>query len=344
MDGALIECVPNFSEGRDQAVIEVIAAAIRSVAGVKLLHIDPNADANRTVMTFAGSPEAVVEAAFLAMQVAAERIDMSMHRGAHPRMGATDVCPLVPLANISMEETVGYAQQLAERVGRELEVPVYLYEYAASTEQRKNLARVRAGEYEGLFTKMTHPAWKPDYGPKILNTRSGATAIGARDFLIAFNVNLSTESTEIARKIAGDLRESGRPKRVNGQLVRDTDGTVLRIPGRCKGVKAIGWFMEGYGMAQVSMNITNIDRTPVHQAYEACRELAAQHDVELRGTELIGMAPLRVFLEAGNYYAKDASSHSEADLLRLAISRMGLDSLHPFDPEKKIIEYRMKKL
>ena len=310
----LIECVPNFSEGQNPIVIQAIRQAIEQVPKVKLLHVDPGMAANRTVMTFVGPPEAAVEAAFAAIKTAAQHIDMSRQQGEHPRIGATDVCPLIPIANISMEEVVQLAHQLAERVGRELEIPVYLYEAAASNASRKNLATIRSGEYEGLEEKMQHPDWQPDYGPAIFKPKAGASVIGARDFLVAYNVNLETSSVKLANAIAFDVRERGRAKRLeDGSIIRNKAGKAERIPGTCKFVKAIGWFIEEYGFAQVSMNLTNINVTPMHIAFEACRKSAERRGTRVRGSELIGLVPLQVLLEAGTYFLeKQGKNHGQA--------------------------------
>ena len=307
MNYQLIECVPNFSEGRDKKVIRSIARAIRSVKGVALLHVDANESANRTVMTFVGSPNRVVEAAYLAIAEASKWIDMRVQKGEHPRIGATDVCPLVPLANISMEEVAELARGLGERVGSKLGIPVYLYEAAASRMERKNLAAIRKGQYEGLGVKMGLVDWAPDFGPRVLNERSGATVIGARDFLIAINVSLETDDVKVAKAIAGEIREGRRGRDEGLRTMDEGRGTMDEGRGTrgLKGVKAIGWFMEIYGRAQVSMNITDISSTPVHVAFEACKALASEYGVGVIGSELIGMVPERVFLEAGGYYRWD---------------------------------------
>lgn len=345
----LIECVPNFSEGRDPKVIEQITNEIKSVEGVQLLDVDPGAATNRTVVTFVGPPEQVVEAAFLAIQKAAEVIDMRRHQGEHPRMGATDVCPLIPIANISMEETVHWARQLAQRVGTKLDVPVYLYEQAAAREERRNLATIRAGEYEALPEKLADPKWQPDYGPAKFNARAGATVIGARDFLVAYNVNLNTTSVRRANSVAFDVREKGRVKRtgdpITGPIVRDEAGNPVREPGRCKAVKAIGWYIEEYGLAQISMNLTNINVTSLHVAFEACRESATRRGLRVTGSELVGMVPLKVMLDAGRYFLKQQQRSvgvSEDEIIRIAVRSLGLDELGPFDPQKKIIEYQLR--
>lgn len=330
-------------------IIKQITDAIASVEGAQLLDVDPGKATNRTVVTFVGAPEAVVEAAFLAIQKAAERIDMSKHKGEHPRMGATDVCPLIPISGISMEETAAWAHQLARRVGEELQIPVYLYENAATEPKRRNLATVRSGEYEGLPDKLQKPEWKPDYGPATFNAKAGATAIGARDFLIAYNVNLNTTSVRRANSVAFDVREQGRVKRkgnpITGEIVRDANGNPERIPGKLKAVKGIGWYIEEYGIAQISMNLTNISITSIHEAFEACRESATQRGLRVTGSELVGLIPLQAMLDAGKYYLRQQQRSvgvSEEELIKIAVKSMGLDELTPFDPDKKIIEYKMR--
>jgi len=344
----LIECVPNFSEGRDPAVIKQITDAIEAVEEVKLLDVDPGAATNRSVVTFVGEPEAVVEAAFQAIRKACEVIDMSKHSGEHPRMGATDVCPLIPIANITMEETAAWARRLGERVGRELDLPIYLYEAAASRPERQNLAVIRSGEYEGLPEKLVHPDWKPDFGPAKFNAKSGATVIGARDFLIAYNVNLNTTSTRRANSVAFDVRENGRVLNdpATGKPMKDASGEPIRQPGTLKGVKAIGWYIEEYGIAQISMNITDIRATPLHLAFEECRQSADRRGMRVTGSELVGLVPLGVMLEAGKFFLKKQQRSvgvSEAELLKIAVKSMGLDELAPFDPQQKIIEYNLEK-
>ncbi len=345
----IIECVPNFSEGRDMRIIEQITREIERVEGVKLLDVDPGKATNRTVVTFVGAPEPVVEAAFRAIQKAAELIDMSKHEGAHPRMGATDVCPLVPVANISMEECVEWARRLGQRVGDELGIPVYLYEYAATRPERRNLATIRAGEYEGLADKLRNPEWKPDFGPAVFNPRTGATVIGARDFLVAYNVNLNTTSVRRANSVAFDVREKGRVKRIGdpitGPIERDENGEPVRIPGACKAVKAIGWYIPEYGLAQVSMNLTNLSVTPLHQAFDACCRSAESRGMRVTGSEIVGMVPLQVLLDAGRYFLQKqnwSTGASEEELIHIAVKSLGLDELGPFDPKKKIIEYRLR--
>jgi glutamate formiminotransferase len=345
----LIECVPNFSEGRDQNVIRQITAAIESVEGVYLLDVDPGASTNRTVVTFVGGPEAVVEAAFRGIQKAAELIDMRKHKGAHPRMGATDVCPFVPVSDVSWEEAIACAKQLGKRVGGELNIPVYLYEKAARDPSRSNLSVIRAGEYEGFFKKIKEPAWKPDFGPSAFNEKSGATAIGARNFLVAYNVNLNTKAVRRANSVAFDVRENGRIKTEDGtpsgKPVLDANGEPVRIPGMLKHVKAIGWYVEEYGIAQVSMNLTNIDETPLHGAFDACNQAANKRGLRVTGSEIVGMVPKKCLLDAGRYFLRKqkwSEGTSEEQLIDIAIRSMGLSELKPFDPREKIIEFKME--
>jgi glutamate formiminotransferase/formiminotetrahydrofolate cyclodeaminase len=337
MEKQIIECVPNFSEGRDMSVIKQITDVIEAVEGVKLLDVDPGRDTNRTVVTFVGGPDAVCEAAFRAVRKASEVIDMSKHHGAHPRMGATDVCPFIPVAGITMGETAEYARKTAKRIGDELGIPVYCYENAAYEEKRRNLANCRAGEYEGLEKKLADPGWKPDFGPAKVNIRAGATAVGARDFLVAFNVNLNTTSTRRANAVAFDVREKGR-------TITNERGEKISVPGTLKSVKAIGWFIEEYGIAQISMNLTNISVTPVHVAFdEVCRRADAR-GLRVTGSELVGLIPLKAILDAGKYFlAKQQRSAgvSDHELIKIAVRSMGLDEIHPFKPEEKIIEYVM---
>jgi glutamate formiminotransferase/formiminotetrahydrofolate cyclodeaminase len=345
----IIECVPNFSEGRDMEIIRQITDRVEEVEGVKLLNVDPGRATNRTVVTFVGAPGAVVEAAFRAVKKASEIIDMSRHSGEHPRFGATDVCPLVPVSGITMGEVVEYARKLAERIGKEIGIPVYCYENAAFTEERRNLANVRSGEYEGLKEKLADPRWKPDFGPAKLVPRAGAIAVGARDFLVAFNINLNTTSTRRANAIAFDVRERGRVKRegnpVTGNIVKDEEGNPVMIPGTLKAVKAIGWFIEEYGVAQISMNLTNISVTPVHIAFdEVCRKAEAR-GIRVTGSELVGLIPLSAMLDAGRYFLRKqqrSTGISDGELIKIAVVSMGLDQLGPFDPDEKIIEYRLK--
>lgn len=342
----IIECVPNFSEGRDLAVIKQITDVIESVKGIKLLNVDPGHATNRTVVTFVGEPEQVIEAAFRAVQRASEVIDMRSHQGEHPRFGATDVCPFVPVSNITMEETVRYARLLAERVGYELKIPVYCYEEAAFEEKRRSLANCRAGEYEGLEEKMKTAAWKPDFGPSAFNARTGAIAIGARNFLIAYNINLNTNSVRLANSIAFDVREAGRIKRegdpVTGKIINDLHGNPLRIPGTLKKVRAIGWYIKEYGVAQISMNLIDLSVTSVHKAFDEVCEKARERGVRVTGSELIGMIPLQSILEAGKYFLKKQRRSlgiPDREIIKIAVKSLGLDELAPFDPNKRIIEY-----
>ena len=342
MQKQLIECVPNFSEGCNLDIIKRITDEIEKIEGVKLLDADPGKATNRTVVTFVGEPDDVIEAAFQAIKKASELIDMSKHKGEHPRMGATDVCPLIPISGITMEETVAYAKKLGKRVGDELNIPVYLYESAAQKEDRKNLATIRAGEYEGFADKIKDPNWAPDYGQAVFNERSGATVIGARDFLVAYNVNLNTTSTRRANSVAFDLRENGRVKELNGKKVLDENGVEVREPGLLKSVKAIGWYIEEYGIAQISMNLTNINITPLHIAFDTAVERAHARGMRVTGSELVGLTPLKCFLDAGKYFLqkqKRSVGVSEQELIKIAVKSMGLDELSPFDPKKKIIEY-----
>lgn len=341
----LIECVPNFSEGNDPVIIRQITDQIEAVEGVKLLNVDPGKATNRTVVTFVGHPEAVIEAAFRAIAKAGELIDMSRHKGEHPRMGATDVCPLIPIAGISMDETAIWAQRLAQRVGTELSIPVYLYEEAQPDKNRSNLSVIRAGEYEGFFTKIKEAAWKPDFGPAVMDAKRGATVIGARDFLVAYNVNLNTTSTRRANAVAFDVREAGRVKRENGKPVLDEQGQPISVPGSLKAVKAIGWYIEEYGMAQISMNLTNIRVTPLHIAFDEVCKRADARGLRVTGSELVGLVPLQCLLDAGRYFLRKqqrSTGVSEKELIRIAILSMGLDELAPFKPEERIIEYRLR--
>lgn len=342
----LIECVPNFSEGRDMGIIKQITDEIEKVEGVKLLDVDPGAATNRTVVTFVGTPEEVIDAAVIAVKKASELIDMSKHKGEHPRMGATDVCPLVPIAGITMEETVEYARILAKRIGEELGISVYCYENAAFTEERRNLANCRKGEYEAMAEKLKDPHWKPDFGPAELNVKAGVTAVSARDFLVAFNVNLNTTSTRRANAIAFDVRERGRTKRegnpVTGKIVKDEQGKPVMIPGSLKSVKAIGWFIEEYGVAQISMNLTNISITSVHAAFDEVDKRATARGIRATGSELVGLIPLKAMLDAGKYFLHKQNRSLGVDndeLIKIAIKSMGLDDLKPFNPRERIIEY-----
>jgi glutamate formiminotransferase/formiminotetrahydrofolate cyclodeaminase len=345
----LIECVPNFSEGRDMAIIKQITDEIEKSEGVKLLDVDPGATTNRTVVTFVGTPDEVIDAAFKAIKKAQELIDMRNHKGDHPRFGATDVCPLVPVAGITMEEVVEYAHKLGKRIGEELGIPVYCYESAATQPVRRNLAKCRQGEYEAVKDRISTVEWKPDFGPAQFNesiARSGATAVGARDFLIAVNYNLNTTSTRRANAIAFDVREKGRPMRegnpATGKVVLDEKGNQVMIPGTLKGTKAIGWFIEEYGIAQVSMNITNISDTPLHIAFDEVSAKAAARGVRVTGLEIVGLVPKRAIIDAGKHYLvkqQRSVGISEAEIIKIAIKSMGLDDLKPFIPEEKIIEY-----
>ncbi len=345
----LIECVPNFSEGNDLNIIKQITNEVESVEGVKLLNVDPGKATNRTVVTFVGEPDAVVEAAFRAIKKAGELIDMSKHKGEHPRMGATDVCPFIPIANISMEETASYAQKLARLVGEQLHIPAYLYEAAQKDKTRSNLSVIRAGEYEGFFKKIKQPEWKPDFGPQEFDAKRGATVIGARDFLVAYNVNLNTTSTRRANSIAFDVREAGRVLRegnpITGKVVTDKDGNPVSKPGSLKAVKAIGWYIEEYGVAQISMNLTNISITPVHIAFDEVCKKATERGIRVTGSELVGLIPLKAMLDAGKYFLKKqnrSTGVSEKELIKIAVKSMGLDELAPFNPEERIIEYQLK--
>ncbi len=347
----LIECVPNFSEGVDMNIIKQITNVIESVDGVKLLNVDPGKATNRTVVTFVGNPKSVIEAAFLAIKKAGELIDMSKHKGEHPRMGATDVCPLIPISNITMQETAKYAQQLAKRVGEELKLPVYLYEEAQADKKRSNLSVIRNGEYEGFFKKIKLPEWKPDFGPAEYDALRGATVIGARDFLVAYNINLNTTSTRRANSIAFDVREAGRVVRegnsLTGKIVMNADGTPKSVPGTLKSVKAIGWYIEEYGVCQISMNLTNINITPVHIAFDEVCKKATERGMRVTGSELVGLIPLKSLLDAGIYFLKKQQRSigvSESELIKIAVKSMGLDELAPFKPEERIIEYLLKDL
>jgi len=342
MNKKLIECVPNFSEGRDMSIIKQITDKIESVEGIKLLDVDPGKATNRTVVTFVGEPEAVIEAAFLAIKKASEIIDMSKHKGEHPRMGATDVCPLIPISNITMEETVEFARKLAKRVGEELNIPIYCYEFAAFEEKRQNLANCRSGEYEGLPEKLKKTEWKPDFGPAEFNARAGATAIGARNFLVAYNVNLNTTSTRRANAIAFDIREAGRVKTENGKNVIDENGNEVRIPGSLKKTKAIGWYIEEYGIAQISINLTDISVTPVHVAFDEVVKRAEERGIRVTGSELVGLVPLQSLLDAGKYFLQKQERSlgiSDDEILKIAIKSLGLDELKPFNPRERVIEY-----
>src|SRR5213076_339008 len=345
----LIECVPNFSEGRDQNLIRQITDMIESVDGVSLLDVDPGASTNRTVVTFVGGPDAAVEAAFRAIKKASELIDMHKHKGAHPRMGATDVCPFIPVSNVSWDEAIACANRLGQRVGDELKIPVYLYEKAAKNEARSNLSIIRAGEYEGFFEKIRQPEWKPDFGTEIFSEKSGATVIGVRDFLVAYNVNLNTKSVRRANSVAFDVREQGRVQTEDGtpggKPVLDANGEPIRIPGMLKQVKAIGWFVKEYGIAQVSMNLTNIEETPLHAAFNACCESAAKRGLRVTGSEIVGMVPKKSLVDAGRYFLRKqkwSEGVSDEELIDIAIRSMSLSELKPFDPKEKVIEFKIE--
>ncbi len=345
----LIECVPNISEGRDANIIKQVTDVVETVEGVRLIDVDPGKATNRTVITIVGSPEEVCEAAFRLVKRAAELIDMSKHHGEHPRFGATDVCPLVPVANITMDEVVVFARKLGKRIGEELGIPVYNYEFAASKPERKNLANCRAGEYEGLKEKLSNPAWKPDFGASEFNdhvAKTGATAVGARNFLVAYNFNLNTTSTRRANAIAYDVREKGREKRegdpINGKIVKDEKGNTVYVPGTLKSTKAIGWFIEEYGVAQISMNLTDITVTSVHEAFDEVCRAAEKRGVRVTGSELVGVIPLKALLDAGKHYLRKQQRSigiPDREIIRMAVKSLGLDELAPFDPDKKIIEY-----
>ncbi len=348
-NNAIIECVPNFSEGCDMNIIKQITDEVEKIDGVKLLDVDAGKATNRTVVTFVGHPDAVIEAAFFAIKKAGEIIDMSKHKGEHPRMGATDVCPFIPVSGISMEETAEYAKKLGKRVGEELNIPIYLYEYAQKNVARNNLSVIRNGEYEGFFDKIKLPEWKPDFGAAVMNEKAGATVIGARDFLIAYNINLNTKSVRLANSVAFDVREAGRVKRdgnpITGKIVKDDNGEDVRIPGTLKACKAIGWYIEEYGIAQISMNLTNYKITSVHKAFEEVCKSADKRGLRVTGSELVGLIPLDAMLEAGKYFLqkqKRSLGVSEEELIQIAIKSLGLDELSPFDPNKKIIEYKLR--
>ena len=347
----LIECVPNISEGRDNIIINKIVDVIETVEGVKLLNVDPGKATNRTVITFVGEPQPVIEAAFLLIEKSKELINMSIHKGEHPRMGAVDVCPLIPISNITMEETVEYAHKLSQRVGDELGIPVYCYENAAKEEKRINLSNCRSGEYEGLSKKIITSDWKPDYGPNIFNdivVKSGVTAISARDFLIAYNVNLNSTSSRRANAIAFDLREAGRIQReggeISGKILKDENGDAVRQPGLFKNLKGIGWFIEEYGIAQISYNLTNINVTSLHDVFEKTCERANIRGLRVTGSELIGLVPKKVLIDAGKYFLKKQSRSlaiSDKEIIHIAVKSLGLDELQPFNPNERIIEYAL---
>ena len=348
----IIECVPNISEGRDAEKIKIISQTVEEIDGVKLLNVDAGKATNRTVITFVGEPQNVIDAAFLLIQKAQELIDMSKHSGEHPRMGATDVCPLVPVANISMEETAKLAHKLGKRVGKELNIPVYHYEAAAKEKKRENLANCRKGEYEGLSKKLVDPDWEPDFGPAKFNKsveKSGATAISARDFLVAYNINLNTTSTRRANAVAFDIREAGRIKRkdgtLSGKIMKDRDGNALKEPGLFKAVKGIGWYIEEYGVAQISYNLTNINISPLHEVFDKTCERSTVRGMRVTGSELIGLVPKKVLIDAGKYFLKKQKRSTgihESEIIKIAIKTLGLDELSPFDPKKRIIEYMLE--
>ncbi len=343
---ALVECVPNFSEGRDRSVIDAISRAISGVSGVRLLDVDAGADTNRTVYTFVGAPEAVSEAAFRAAVAAGELIDMSKHEGAHPRMGALDVCPIVPISGVTMDQCVATAQALGRRLAEALALPVYFYEYAATRPERRNLADIRAGEYEGLREKLAKAEWAPDAGPAAFNERLGASVVGAREFLIAYNVNVNSRDQKLANEVALNIREAGRLKRdAKGLVVTDAQGRELRVPGRLKAVKAIGWYIEQYRQAQVSINLLSYRTTPLHEVFETTREEAGKLGLVVTGSELVGMTPLEPMLEAGRFYLKKQGRSTglpERELVEIAVQSLGLAQLSPFDPDKRIIEYAVR--
>jgi glutamate formiminotransferase / formiminotetrahydrofolate cyclodeaminase len=345
----LIECVPNFSEGRDPEIIRQITDAIASADGVSLLDVDPGETTNRTVVTFVGTPKATVEAAFRGIKKAAELIDMRKHKGAHPRMGATDVCPFIPIGDTDWKEAIACAKELGKRVGEELKIPVYLYEKAAKDESRANLAVIREGEYEAFFDKIKKADWHPDFGPNEFNAKAGATAIGAREFLIAYNVNLNTKSVRRANSVAFDVREQGRVKTLDGtpsgNPMVDGKGNPIRVPGMLKHVKAIGWYVEEYGIAQVSMNLTNIQETPLHAAFDACHESATQRGLRVTGSEIVGMVPKKCLIDAGRHFLQKqnwSEGAAEEELIDIAIRTMGLSELKPFDPKEKVIELKIE--
>jgi glutamate formiminotransferase/formiminotetrahydrofolate cyclodeaminase len=345
----LVECVPNFSEGRDPEIIRQITDAIASAGGVSLLDVDPGETTNRTVVTFVGSPKATVEAAFRGIKKAAELIDMRKHKGAHPRMGATDVCPFIPIGDADWKEAIGCAKELGKRVGEELKIPVYLYEKAAKDPSRANLAVIREGEYEAFFDKIKKAEWRPDFGPNEFNAKAGATAIGAREFLIAYNVNLNTKSVRRANSVAFDVREQGRVKTLDGtptgNPMVDEKGQPIRVPGILKHVKAIGWYVEEYGIAQVSMNLTNIQETPLHAAFDACHESATKRGLRVTGSEIVGMVPKKCLVDAGRHFLQKqnwSEGAAEEELIDIAIRTMGLSELKPFDPKEKVIELKIE--
>lgn len=351
MNQKLLECVPNFSEGRDTKIIDKIVNEVKTTKGVTLLNVDPGKATNRTVVTFVGNPNSVIEAAFKLIKKSSELIDMEKHSGEHPRMGATDVCPLIPVSNITMEETIVYAKKLAEKVGNELSIPVYLYENSASKKYRRNLSEIREGEYEGLKNKLKEKRWQPDFGSQVFENikKHGATAIGARDFLIAYNINLNTTSTRRANAIAFDIRERGRIARkggkLTGRILKDKNGNIIWKKGSLKHVKAIGWFIEEYGVAQISMNLTNITQTPIHIVFDEVCKKAAKRGIRVTGSELVGLIPLKSMIDAGKYFLKKQKRScgiSEAEIIKIAQKTMGLDEIETFNPSERIIEYQIK--
>ena len=337
----LVECVPNFSEGQNQITIDAIGAEIQRVSGVRLLNIEPDKDYNRTVITFIGEPDAVLESAFQAAKIAAVQIDMKNHKGEHPRIGAIDVVPFVPIRGVTMNECVQLANRFGQRVAIELNIPVYLYEFASHAPHRKNLSDIRRGEYEGLPDKLTDPAWIPDYGEPIFNSKSGATVTGARNVLIAYNVNLKTGDVTLAHEIALRIRESGRTMKDEfDNPVKNEKGETIKVPGTLKAVKAIGVFLERFKIAQISMNLVDYETTSMHEAYDEIKKQAQALDIEVTGSELVGLAPLEAMVKAGKFYS-DNKPLSEQEYLALAVDKMGLDQFEPFDAKKKIIEYQI---
>lgn len=340
----IVECVPNFSEGRNENIINAIAESVRTVQGVKLLGVEPDKDYNRTVVTFVGSPDSVVEGAFRAARTASTLIDMSLHKGEHPRLGALDVAPFVPVSGVTMDECVQLARKFGEKVSKELHIPVYLYEFAATSPQRRNLAAIRKGEYEGLREKLRDPAWKPDFGDAVFNARSGATVTGARKFLIAYNVNLKAPDAKIAHEIALRIREAGRPKKdAEGKTLKNADGTSVKIPGSLRAVKAMGVFLDRFNISQVSINLVDYEVTPPHIAFEEVKKEAKTLKTEVTGSEIVGLTPLQAILTAGRFYAEQNKQavQDEPALVDLAVRSLGLSQLEPFDPSKKIIEYTL---
>jgi glutamate formiminotransferase/formiminotetrahydrofolate cyclodeaminase len=339
----IVECVPNFSEGRNQNIVDAIAKSVTTVKGAKLLGVEPDKDYNRTVVTFVGSPDAVLEAAFQATKTASLLIDMRLHKGEHPRLGATDVVPFVPVSGVTMQECIQLARRFGERAAKELNIPIFLYEYAAASPGRRNLADIRKGEYEGLKEKLKDPQWKPDFG-SAFNEKSGGTVTGARKFLIAYNVNLKTSDSKLAHEIAIRIREAGRPKKdESGKAVKDDRGNTVKIPGSLKAVKAMGVFLERFNIAQVSINLVDYETTPPHIAFEEVRKEAATLGTEVTGSEIVGLTPLQALLMAGNYYADRAAvkPEDERGLVDLAVRSLGLSQLEQFDPARKIIEYTL---